>query len=162
MFEVAVSGTISTQQLVSIEAGKIVTKAFNNTRIYQEFGVSPNDYQLVLNASSNDLLLLVPKSAGSGLTNIPVVRMSDQESLIDTARHLALFGAQIESTATGNVFEEFAGAHTGSIKVKGTLETENITKVTLSLYAQGSGPGGDGSSLFKLKITTGKRFEQAP
>jgi hypothetical protein len=160
MFEVTVSGTISTQQVIEVETGKIVTKPFNNARIYQEFGVSSQDYALVLNASSNEILLLIPRDASSGLTNIVVVEMEDQATLLNTVRGSALFGAVVRSDATDNVFEGFVGAHSGSIKVKGALETENITKVAMTLLAQGSGPGGNGQSLFKLKITTGQRFEQ--
>src|SRR5438445_514651 len=88
--KVLVTGTVQTQILIGPGKGKILTAPLNNKRIFQEFGVSPQDYELVVNADGIETLL-VPKHTGANLPQIKLIVPGSAGLLVDTTAHVCKF-----------------------------------------------------------------------
>jgi hypothetical protein len=160
VFKAKISGTVRSQVILGVTDGRIGTTALNNKRVFTEFAVSPDDYELVFSISSDVLLVLVPKSASAGLPNITVFTLTNGGMVIDTHSNTFAIGGSLSSTATGTLFENLAGEGQGAIKFKGTFLAPQLTKVSLDARARGT--GGSGVALLSFKISTGGLFVQGP
>lgn len=166
-FAANVSG--SSWRQVSTENGpRVVRSAMNNQRIFTEFGVSPNDYALVMDTTSSLFLALVPKSSGSGLDIIPVLVRSDVRS-VNEDDGTSIFETQLSNgDALGNSFQGLRGSMQGTAK----FSSEGVVRrFTGNINASGgdSGPlvkgGAKGINfpvIMKFKVTRGALFTQAP
>src|SRR4051812_29835263 len=67
-----VTGTVQTQVLITNTDGRIRTEQLNNQRIFQEFLVSPKDYELAFMFGSPNGLVLVPKHVSAMLPTLTV------------------------------------------------------------------------------------------
>jgi len=159
-----VKGTVEVQRTLSPGESRAQFSQLNNKRIFEEFQVSPNDYVLVLNANGQGTLQLVPKSAASELPTIEVLKLNDNEPVLDTKKSVGDLFATLSSTATGNLFEGLKGAVNGRVSFVPPLTEPQLKKFNFAGVAAGRNTDGDSSTvaLIKLKVTTTQAFEQAP
>src|SRR5215213_3283984 len=97
------------EQIVVDETQKIKSSPVNTTRVFEEFGVSPNDYALVLdvNAFDNNIVAFVPKSASSGLPIVPVLVRSGVRTISNSKARVSMIETPIENGSSS------AGIFTG-------------------------------------------------
>jgi hypothetical protein len=175
VFVANINGTIY-QQSGSGEDAKVVTSPLNAKRIFTEFGVSQNDYALVLNINSDDFLILVPKDAGSELPVITVLGISEAHALLNGKSGAGVFETPISNGPAGdtNLFGNLRGTMFGAIKVN--PDTEKVQRFSASVTgsstpgavikmdpAKGATPKGGSSAsvLYKFKLSKGAPFTQS-
>jgi hypothetical protein len=145
---------------------RIMRSAINNQRIFEEFGVSRDDYALVLDVGSESIVSLVPKSKSSGLDIIPVLQRADVRVAGNSQTGTSMFETPIgNGVAVGNIFAGLRGTMLGSLQF-----SEDDRLLRFSVNVQGSGTGGpilikggfSSGILLKFKVTRGAPFNQAP
>ncbi|HTO51773.1 MAG TPA: hypothetical protein VMR50_00185 [Myxococcota bacterium] len=151
---VKVSGTIQVEQELPVGEKVAVTKLTNQT-IFDEFAVSPDDYELVMTFTGPDVLELLPKSLGSKLPTITVMTLEDPTFILDTKSRQEKFGSGLSSPEGGGLFHELVGGTNGSLK----FDKQGFPS-GVSLSAVGSSQSSQ--SLFKLKISSHGVFVQSP
>jgi hypothetical protein len=161
IFKAKVSGTVRTQLILGPSDGKIDSSSLNNSRIFDEFAVSPNDYELVTVLSGGLALVLLPKSASSGLPTITVFTMSSVSTVVDTHKNTFEAGGAVSSPATSGLFKDLTGELQGAVKFKGTFSSPTITKVAVDGHARGN-VGSASLSFLTIKLSTGALFVQGP
>jgi hypothetical protein len=151
-----ISGTVSVQEIKGTNA-TVHTTALNNNRLFDEFGVSSEQYELVADIiSSEHFVALVPRSASAELPIIPVITIADARTIAITKTQSVLFEVPMtNSTPTTNIFKSFRGTASGSAKINGS------TFMKMSLNGVGSSRNPD-VHLFKFKVTTSKPFTPEP
>lgn len=162
LLKAKVSGTVQTQQVVGSEQGKIKTSAVNNQRIFSEFGVSDDDYELVVSISGPGLYL-IPRNSGSPLPSIEVIIFSESSGLIiDTKkRALSYIATALNESSTTNLFDGLVGTATGTFRYDGTFPAADYKSAQLNVVARGTDQGGESeTAILKLKITTTGKFTQ--
>jgi len=160
VFKAKVSGSVRTQLLITPVDGRIESAPLNNKRIFDEFGVSPDDYELVLTLSGDISVLLMPKSLSSGLPSVNVFTVHGS-SIVDTHKNTIGAGGSLTSGATTNLFKDLAGELQGAIKFKGAILSPQFTKVTLDGHARGTGLESS-VALLTIKLSTGATFVPGP
>src|SRR5258705_12189599 len=119
-FLATVRGTITAQETNS-SGMRLVTSHIDNARICQEFGVSMQSYAVVVVPRTSAVLQLVPRSSGSLLPVIEVLRIAeDSNSLANNRTGSIVFEASLSSTASNNVFASLRG----TLSVHGRLNEE--------------------------------------
>jgi hypothetical protein len=156
-----VSGTVQTQTPVPPSDGRIHSAKLDSKRIFDEFGVSSDQYELVVSLGVTLTLELLPKLSAAKLPTILVVELgSDSQEIFDTkARTIALGGSIAPGTAT-NLFENIAGEIAGTARYQGTPISGVITKLVLGVTGRGTDTSGVGPALLKFKIAAAGSFVQ--
>lgn len=159
-----VTGTVQTQVTFSASEARFRTALLNNKRIFQEFGVSKDDYVLVVNVSNGGELLLLPKSSSSGLPTISVAKVGSSKSIIDTKVGQGKVQAVLAPSAATNLFKDLVGDLTGTIFFQGPVVSLSIKKFVFTIAASGTdtNPVSTGVALLKFKTTAQGVFLQQP
>ena len=165
-----VSGTAFEQ--ISVDSTqRIKSSPVNTARVFEEFGVSPNDYALVLDINSGNMVTLVPKSAGSGLPIIPVMQRESVRTISNSKADAHMFESPIgNSASSAGIFTGLRGTMLGSLKFS---DDDRLLKFSASFNGSGSDFGGpvvtdqakgafSTGVLLKLKVSKGALFTQAP
>ncbi|HTO53485.1 MAG TPA: hypothetical protein VMR50_08880 [Myxococcota bacterium] len=161
MFKAKISGTVLVQLSNSPTDGQIVKTKLDNKRVFQEFGVSDSDYELVWSFDGNAGLELVAKSLFAKLPVISVLPIGDVDPIVDThTRTFALIDNLEDGGALGNLFEGITGGLTGTVKYRGDVMSPEISKISLTVVATGNNPAGTTShlALINAKISTSGLF----
>jgi hypothetical protein len=147
--KVSVTGTVQTQLLLGPGVGRIYTAPLNKKRIFQEFGVSAADYELVINLSGIGLLLL-PKNAAANLPEITVLAPTfPNQALVDTRAHVEKIRADIGASTATNLFKDLFGQLEITYFFQGPVASPKVNKVVVNVKACGTDPaGGNTSSAF--------------
>ena len=155
-----VTGTVQTQILLSPNDGRIQTVPLNNKRIFQEFQVSPQDYELAVDASGNSgALVLVPKHTAAMLPTITVVELGNTSAeAIDTKVRVIKLTTNLGPSTATNLFKNVAGQLSGTVHFTGTIQTPVFSKFIFAVAASGTNSTGSGGAVLKFKITTQGAF----
>jgi hypothetical protein len=162
-YEAIVIGTVQTQIYLGPGDGRIHTALMNNKRIFQEFGVSSQDYALVVKLVGAGLYL-EPKSASAMLPEIEIYNTGTTEGLTDNKAHLEKYSSAIVAGGATNIFQNMAGEIVTAYYYKGDRALGNITKIVANVTARGTDPVGGftTSALLKFKVVAQKPFAQKP
>jgi hypothetical protein len=159
-----ITGTITRVVPVSSTATRLRFEKLDDKRLFEEFGVSREDYAFAL---ADGGFNLVAKSQSSGLPTLPVFTLGLEKDLIQTKPFKARIGGPVESAATGNIFEGLAGettAATGAVIEGGTITA--LKNLVLRIYARGSDQSAaDPTSpgvLLRFTVKQIGQFEQKP
>lgn len=158
-----VTGTVQTQTLQGLNEGRIRTSALNNASIFEQFGVSPADYELVVAIEETGLYLL-PRTQGA-LPTLTVVRFNDDSgTVVDTRKRAVSYVAQAGNTTATNLFEDFAGTAVGLFRYTGEFSSPTFKSGSVNVMGKGTDNLGEGSNaaILKFKITTTGTFTQQP
>jgi hypothetical protein len=154
-----VTGTVQTELVISNTDGRIHTAPLNAKRIYQEFAVSPQDYELVLGTSSG--LILLPRHAGASLPTLTIFGFGDQDILVNTKAKLFELEAAIKPGDNTNLFQNLAGEMLGIGLYSGP--NFSFRNIAFTITARGnSSISGHPEALLKFKVTAGAPFTQQP
>jgi hypothetical protein len=151
---VKVSGTIQQQQELPVGEKVAVSKLSNQT-IFTEFGVSPDDYELVMTFNGLTVLEFLPKSMSSGLPTVPVMNFDNPWFLLDSKSNQDKFGSGLSSPEAGGLFHVLVGGTNGSLK----FDKQGFP-AGVSLEALASSQ--NSQSLFKFKVSSHGVFVQGP
>jgi hypothetical protein len=164
------AGTAIKQVTVG-ENTRAATSPVNSRRVFDEFGVSPDDYALVLNLDSSALVSLVPKSASAALPTITVLQIAEPRTVKNSMTKVELFEVPVANTsASGNIFDSLRGTLFGSLKFapdktlsrfNGNL-TGSSGNGAVVVTSPAKGAVAPATVLLKFKVTKGARFTQAP
>jgi hypothetical protein len=160
-----VTGTVEIENTLTPTTTQARISTLNNNRVFQEFSVSPTDYALVLDANVAGLLELVPKSASSGLPTLQVFVLGGTKGIIDTKGAFGDVYDTVTSTASGNLFEGFAGAVNGRVNFQKPFGTTLVLKkFVFSGIATGTDQSSAGgtAALIKFKVSAAADFTQKP
>jgi hypothetical protein len=150
LFAVKVSGTI--QQQGPNET--IITSRLDNQRIFDDAGVTPEQYELVLSFLGPNGIELLPKSSAAKLPTILVFSLDDLTFLFSQKPHQERFCSPISSPAASGPFQGLVGAMTGVIRFKAGEQN--------SVSISGEGSSSVSGSLFRFKVSTHGFFVQSP
>jgi hypothetical protein len=140
-----VNGTVQTQAILSPGDGRVRTAPLNNKRIFQEFQVSPLDYELVYDIISSGGLMLLPKSAAAMLPSLTVVQLGQHsENIFNTKARCARVESDLAVSSATNLFKNLDGELVGTAFFKGPLAPPIITKFNFTVTARGSDNSGGG------------------
>lgn len=159
--KVAVSGTVQSQTILGPTNGRIRTAVLNEKRIFQEYGVSAQDYELVFGATSG--FQLIPKQASAMLPTLSILTITTTATAIDTKAGVFKFGGPVTpGPASTSIFNNLAGELVGTAHYVGSFPPTAFKKVIFSVTGRGSDPsmGGSGTSLLKFKVVTNGIFVQ--
>lgn len=173
-FVANVSGTVYQQPGFGDEA-KLVATPLNAKRIFTEFGVSQDDYALVVSVGGDEFLALVPKSSGSGLPVINVINISfsDYRAAFNGKTGAGVAEFPIIPFGNTNIFNNLRGSILANLKL--STDTDKIQRFSASITgSSGTGaikmdepksltPKGGVSTpntLFKIKVSKGAPFTQ--
>jgi hypothetical protein len=151
---VKVSGTIQQSEELPVGEKVVVTKLGNQT-LFDEFAVSPDDYELVMAFTGLGVLELLPKSLGAKLPVIAVMNLEDTWFMVDTKSRQEKFGSGLSSPEGGGLFHNLVGGTNGSLK----FDKQGFPS-GVALSAVGSSQSSE--SLFKFKISSHGVFVQGP
>jgi hypothetical protein len=151
----SISGTVQTQLTLGPGEGRIYTAALTKKRIFQEFGVSVEDYELVINLNGIELLLL-PKNSAANLPVIPVmIPGSKLQPLVDTRAHVQKIRSEIGTSTATNLFKDLFGQLDVTYLFQGPIVTAKVNKVIVNVKACGTNPAGGSiaSAFLTFRIT---------
>jgi hypothetical protein len=162
--KITLTGSVEIQETQSVTVARARVTPLNPNRIFEEFAVSKNDYELVLDINGSGVVELVPKSASSPLPILQVFALTGNEAILDTKLVFGDLYANLSSTALGNLFEGLVGTVTGRDFFKGTIATTTFKKFTISGVALGKNQNAVGNTvaLIKFKVVTTGGFTQKP
>jgi len=158
----SVTGTVQTQLSLGPGEGRIYIAPLNKKRIFQEFGVSGEDYELVLNLNGIGLFLL-PKQAAANLPVITVlVPGSQNQAIVDTRAHVEKIRADIGAGTATNLFKDLFGQLEITYFFQGPIATAKVKKVISKVKSCGTDPAGGNfaSAFLTFKVVAEEVFIQ--
>lgn len=159
---VTITGTISTQVLIGMTEGRINVDKLDNTRVFEEFRVSPQAYALILDLGGTGSVTLRQKNSGGALPDIVVMTFTGGGSAIDTKAKLFRVHTDLSSTATNTLFEAISGAVQGTLKYEGGFPPSKFRSGSFKAFALGTDPSPDGNGKAQLRFSlkTAGEFRQ--
>jgi hypothetical protein len=160
-----VSGTVQTQTLITNTNARIHTTILNNRRIFQEFLVSPADYELVVNVLAGSEVVLLPKRTSSMLPTLFIFKLgSHSQGVVNTKLGVLRIVADITPGAATNLFKNLVGEMDCTVQFRPPLASAEITKFSFNVIGHGTDPAGVSTSaaLLKFKVIAVGEFIQKP
>ena len=159
VFLVEIKGTIFSSLAVSPTGFDLDTTKLNNERIYDEFGVSKQDYALVLDGNSLKVVLRQRDSTGA-LPDITVLELNLPNGGGDSDKKFLRAAGPITSPAMGNLFEGLEGTALGTITFKGALPDVTLEKLSLKFFGgcRNPNPASSLPAALRFSLKTGKEF----
>ncbi|HTO06491.1 MAG TPA: hypothetical protein VMR86_05475 [Myxococcota bacterium] len=149
---VKVSGTI--QQQVDLPVGsKVGSAKLSNQTIFDDFGVSPDQYELVMSFAGPVVIELLPKSLLAKMPVIPVFTLENGVFLLDSKQNQERFSGGLTSPASAGLFQDLTGGASGILKFGSTGFPKAVSLT-------GEGSSFPSQSLFKLKVSSHGIFVQ--
>ena len=133
--------------------------SLNTKRIFQEFGVSSDNYILlvVANTSTVSKLTLFPKKFGT-VPELPVMTLTQSAFSVHKTKPNTTQGTgTVSGAATTNIFNNVSGSYSFTTTVDAKANAKTIFKV-LAAGATHTGTQANKSLILSLKLTTGKFF----
>jgi hypothetical protein len=94
------------------------------------------------------------------LPTIVVFTLDSASPAFDTKTNTIEVGGAVSNSGASNLFEDLVGEVQGTAKFKGTVSTAEITKVSLTGFARGT--GASGVAFLSFKVSTSGAFVQTP
>lgn len=156
VYLVNIHGSISSQVFLGPAEGRIETEKLDNTRLFQAFGLSKEDYALVFDTTAGGVRFRQRNSSGA-LPDVVAFDFGTGSTAIDTRRKVFRLATNIASSAMGNIFEGMSGVGIGSLDYRGDLATLIIKKLSLKVNATGhhSDPSSSTGSVLRFLVKTG-------
>ena len=159
------------KQVKGDNGSRVERSPINNQRIFEEFGVSQEDYALVLDVNAESLVSLVPRSSTVKLPVIYVILRSDVHTASNGKLRTSMFETPVgNSDAEGTLFQDLRGTMFGSLKFS---ESDELLKFNATVTGSSNADSiivKDGTAkglfttgiLLKFKVTRGAPFTVAP
>lgn len=159
VFLVEITGAVYSTPDAGGPEFELDTTKVNNARIFAEFGVSKEDYALVLDGNILKVLFR-QKNSGAGLPDIPVLDISLGSGGVSTDKKLIRAAGPITSPATGNLFEGLEGTGLGTVTFKGPIATAELEKFSIKFLGACRNPleGASNKAALRFSLKTGKEF----